>query len=182
MKSNVHAEPVWNHPVTVADIPEEGEEITLAPDEETRSALARFADVLAVPSLSARLRLQPDGAGGAIVTGELDATVKQISVVSLEPFDNKVREEIALRFAPEGAAPKSSDPDIEFDEADPSDSIRDGVIDLGAVVSEFLVLGIDSYPRKPGEVFTPPQPVDGDKRDTPFAALAKLKKKGRSSK
>jgi uncharacterized metal-binding protein YceD (DUF177 family) len=125
--------------------------------------------------------LQPDGAGGAVVTGELDAMVKQNSVVSLEPFDNKVHEEIAVRFAPAGAAPKNSDRDIEFDEADPSDAIKDGVINLGAVVSEFLVLGIDPYPRKPGEVFTPPQPVDGEKRDTPFAALAKLKKKGRSS-
>ncbi len=181
MKSNVHAEPAWNHPITVADIPEEGEEITLAPDEETRAALARFADVLAVPSLSARLHLQPDGAGGAVVTGELNATVKQNSVVSLEPFDNKVHEEIALRFAPEGAAPKRSDPDIEFDEADPSDAIRDGVIDLGAVVSEFLVLGIDPYPRKPGEVFSPPEPPGGEGRDNPFAALEKLKKKSRSS-
>jgi len=181
MKSNVHAEPVWNHPITVADIPEEGEDVTLAPDEETRAALARFADVLAVSSLSARLHLQPDGAGGAVVTGELNATVKQNSVVSLEPFDNKVHEEIALRFAPEGAAPKSSDPDIELDEADPSDAIRGGVIDLGAVVSEFLVLGIDPYPRKPGEVFSPPEPPGGGGRDNPFAALEKLKKKGRSS-
>lgn len=181
MKSNVHAEPVWNHPITVADIPEEGEEVTLAPDEETRAALARFADVLAVPSLSAQLRLLPDGEGGAVVTGELYATVRQNSVVSLEPFDNKVHEEIAVRFAPEGAAPKSSDTDIELDEADPSDAIRDGVIDLGAMVSEFLVLGIDPYPRKPGEVFTPPEPAGADKRDKPFAALEKLKKKGRSS-
>jgi uncharacterized metal-binding protein YceD (DUF177 family) len=181
MKSRVNPEPVWNHPVAVADIPEEGEEITLAPDEETRAALARFADVVAVPVLSARLYLQPDGAGGAMVTGELNATVKQNSVVSLEPFENKVHEEIALRFAPEGAVQKAPDPDFDLDESDPSDAIKNGVIDLGAVVSEFLLLGIDPYPRKPGEVFTPPQSGDGEKRDNPFAALAKLKK-GRSSK
>ncbi|HVT54816.1 MAG TPA: DUF177 domain-containing protein [Xanthobacteraceae bacterium] len=181
MKTNLPADPVWNHPVTVADIPEDGEDVTLAPDEETRAALARFADVIAVPALSARLHLQPDGAGGAVVTGELNATVKQNSVVSLEPFDNKVHEEIALRFAPEGAAPTSPDPDIELDEPDPSDAIKDGMIDLGAVVSEFLVLGIDPYPRKPGEVFTPPESGAAGKRDNPFAALEKLKKKGRSS-
>jgi hypothetical protein len=49
------------------------------------------------------------------------------------------------------------------------------------VVAEFLVLGIDPYPRKPGEVFTPPEPAGDAKRDNPFAALEKLKKKGRSS-
>jgi uncharacterized metal-binding protein YceD (DUF177 family) len=181
MKNHVNPEPVWNHPVVVADIPEEGEEIILAPDEDTRAALARFADVVAVPALSVRLYLQPDGAGGAMVIGELNATVKQNSVVSLEPFENKVHEEIALRFAPEGMVQKAPDPDFDHDELDPSDAIRNGVIDLGAVVSEFLVLGIDPYPRKPGEVFTPPQSGGGEKRDNPFAALAKLKK-GRSSK
>jgi uncharacterized metal-binding protein YceD (DUF177 family) len=181
MKTNSPAEPVWNHLVTVADIAEEGEDLTLAPDAETRAALARFADVIAVPAFSARLHLQPDGAGGAVVTGELDATVKQNSVVSLEPFDNKVHEEIAIRFAPEGAASKAPDPDIELYEPDPTDAVRDGVIDLGAMVSEFLVLGIDPYPRKPGEVFSPPEPGAAEKADNPFAALEKLKKKGRSS-
>lgn len=181
MKTNLPAEPIWNHPVTVTDIPEEGEDVTLAPDAETRAALARFADVIAVPALSAHLHLQPDGVGGAVVTGELNATVKQNSIVSLEPFDNKVHEEIALRFAPEAAAPKAPDPDIELDETDPFDAIKNGVIDLGVVLSEFLVLGIDPYPRKPGEVFAPPEPDALGKADNPFAALEKLKKKGRSS-
>src|SRR6185312_12466559 len=130
MKSNVHAEPVWNHPIIVADIPEEGEEVTLAPDEETRAALARLANVIAMPALSAQLRVMPDGAGGAIVTGALDATVLQSCVVSLDPFDNKVHEDIALAFAPEGAQKANLGPDIELDESDPSDSIKDGVIDL----------------------------------------------------
>jgi len=172
----MNADPVWTHPVAVADIPEEGEEVTLAPDEETRASLARFAGVPAVPALSAHLRLQPDGAGGAVVTGALDATVRQTCVVSLEPFDNKVHEEIALRFAPEGAAPAKADPDIGVDESDPADTVRHGVIDLGEVVSEFLVLGIDPYPRKPGVVFTPPEPGGGAARENPFAALEKLKK------
>lgn len=171
----------WSHPIKVEDIPEEGEDITLSPDEETRAALARFTGVLAVPAFTARLRLLPDGTGGAIVTGTFDASVRQNCVVSLEPFDNPVHEEIALRFAPESAKPaKSPGPDIEIEESDPSDSIIDGVIDLGAVMSEFLILGIDPYPKKPGVVFTPPATKD-DQRDNPFAVLEKLKKKGGSA-
>lgn len=177
----MNADPLWTHPIVVADIHEDGEDVALAPDEETREALARFSNVIAVPALSAHLHLQPDGLGGAMVTGELAAIVRQNCVVSLEPFDNKVHEEIALRFAPEAAASSKSDPDIEFDKSDPSDSIINGVIDLGAVVSEFLVLGIDPYPRKPGAEFAPLPPAGGEKRDNPFAALAKLKKKGRSA-
>lgn len=182
MKSHENIEPVWSHPLVVADIPEEGEDLTLVPDEETRAALARFSNVIAVPKLSAQLHLQPDGAGGAVLTGELDATVRQNCVVSLEAFDNNVHEEIALRFAPESAAAVKANPEIDMEESDPSDAIRNGVIDLGAVVSEFLVLGIDPYPRKPGAVFTQPQLDSGKAGDKPFAALAKLKKNGHSAK
>ncbi len=181
MKNHENMEPVWNHPLIVADIPEEGEDLTLVPDEETRTALARFSNVIAVPKLSARLHLLPDGAGGAVLTGELDATVRQNCVVSLEPFDNKVHEEIAVRFAPEGAAVAKADPDIDPEASDPSDAIKNGIIDLGAVVAEFLVLGIDPYPRKPGAVFTPLQEPGAEAGDKPFAALAKLKKSGQSA-
>ena len=50
----------------------------------------------------------------------------------------------------------------------------DGVVDLGAVATEFLLLGIDPYPRKPGAVFD--APPAGDAAGHPFAALAALKK------
>ena len=49
-----------------------------------------------------------------------------------------------------------------------------GVVDLGALATEFLILGLDPYPRKPGAVFEPPQ--DREPQGGPFAALAKLTK------
>ena len=49
-------------------------------------------------------------------------------------------------------------------------------VDLGAVATEFLLLGIDPYPRKPGAVFD--APATGDPAGHPFAALAALKKDG----
>ena len=48
------------------------------------------------------------------------------------------------------------------------------MVDLGAVATEFLLLGIDPYPRKPGAVFD--APPAGDPASHPFAALAALKK------
>ena len=38
---------------------------------------------------------------------------------------------------------------------DPPDPIIGGKIDLGALASEFLALGLDPYPRKPGAKFQP---------------------------
>ena len=39
--------------------------------------------------------------------------------------------------------------------------------------------GIDPYPRRPGAVFAPPDTAAEDAASSPFAALAKLKQKGR---
>jgi hypothetical protein len=47
-------------------------------------------------------------------------------------------------------------------------------VDLGAVATEFLLLGIDPYPRKEGAEFEPR--ITGDPAAHPFAALASLKK------
>ena len=37
---------------------------------------------------------------------------------------------------------------------DAPDPIVDGKIDLGALAAEFMILGLDPYPRKPGVVLT----------------------------
>jgi hypothetical protein len=48
-----------------------------------------------------------------------------------------------------------------------------GRIDLGGVITEFLALALDPYPRKPDVSF---QPAIEEKDPSPFAALAALKK------
>ncbi len=175
MKQERIAEP-WSHPLAVADLPPEGVGLKLVPDEATRAALAHYIDVLAVPALVADLKATPDGKGGVAVEGDLTATVRQTCVVSLEPFDNAVEEHIALNFLSEDAAmPAAFD---ETDEDYPADVIRGGAVDLGAIVTEFLALGVDPYPRRPGAVFAPPAAAE-DEASSPFAALAKLKPKGR---
>ena len=56
---------------------------------------------------------------------------------------------------------------------EPPDEIVNGQIDLGALTAEFLALGLDPYPRKPGVDFNYRDPAD--EKDSPFAALSKLK-------
>jgi hypothetical protein len=46
---------------------------------------------------------------------------------------------------------------------------------LGAIATEFLLLGIDPYPRKAGAEFSPQKSEDGSAK--PFAALEALKKR-----
>jgi hypothetical protein len=56
----------------------------------------------------------------------------------------------------------------------PEPLVRD-TVDLGGIATEFLVLGIDPYPRKPEAAFEPP-PAEDAPAANPFAALAALKK------
>jgi hypothetical protein len=61
---------------------------------------------------------------------------------------------------------------VDEDELDP---IVDGKLDLGALRVDFLALGLDPYPRKPGVEFVEPASEAGTDRDSPFASLARLK-------
>ena len=174
-QERVQEEPAWDHPLAVAEIPPEGAVLKLVPGEAEREALARHAGVLAVPSLVADIKATPDGKGGVVIEGDLAARVRQTCVVSLEPFDNAVNEHIALRFLPEGTRVAVGD-DEKTEEEEP-DLVRGGIVDLGAVIAEFLALGVDPYPRRPGAVFTPPAADARDEASSPFAALGKLKPK-----
>jgi hypothetical protein len=54
--------------------------------------------------------------------------------------------------------------------------LENGTVDLGTIATEFLILGLDPYPRKEGVEFAAPQPAS-DPAAHPFAALAALKKR-----
>jgi len=58
---------------------------------------------------------------------------------------------------------------------EPPEMLVDGKIDLGAIATEFLLLGIDPYPRKAGAEFATVKVDDAGSR--PFAALEALKKR-----
>ncbi len=101
-----------------------------------------------------------------------------VCVLTLEPFDSDLAEEVDVDFA---EAPASAQAATQADillgaqsgDRDPPDPIEDGAIDLGALAAEFLALGLDPYPRRPGAEFAPvTDPHDVIER--PFDALKKL--------
>jgi len=166
----------WRVPVAVEDVAETGERFELVADGEVRAALARIARLRELPRLQAYFEVTRHGAAGLRVAGRISATVGQVCVVTLEPLANEVAEEIDLLFVPpartkpEGPA-SPAPPDRDPDDVEP---LIGGSIDLGALAAEFLLLGIEPYPRKPGAVFAPPPDALPD--EGPFAALTALKK------
>lgn len=165
---------VWSVPVVLPEIPETGRHIELAADDQTRDSIAAAAGLSALPRLEASFDLVRHGSDGVRLAGRVTATVVQACVVTLEPVESQVDEPISLTFLadPGLAAAQGGLQSLEADE--PPELLRNGVVDLGAIATEFLLLGIDPYPRKPGAVFD--TPVAADPSGHPFAALAALKK------
>jgi uncharacterized metal-binding protein YceD (DUF177 family) len=160
----------WTFPVTVAEIPDGGGHYDLSADPAVRDAFARFAGLRTLSRLEASFDLTRRGDGVA-VRGEVKARVGQTCVVTLEPIENDVHETVDLVFAAaetdeQGASAKRK--------GEPPEPLENGVVDLGAVAAEFLSLGIDPYPRKPGVAFS--QAETATEGAHPFAALAALKK------
>ena len=173
--------PIWTVPVRIEDVPEEGTHFELSPDDKTRADIATLAGLRTLPRLVASFDVTRNGSGLRVV-GEIAATAGQTCVVSLEPVENEIREHIDLVFAPgmsalqSDAEPEDTDLDAkDLDAKEPPEALVDGTVDLGAIAIEFLVLGIDPYPRKPGVVFEGAS--IGEASSHPFAGLAKLKEK-----
>ena len=174
-------ERLFSRLVRVDALPREGQVVTIEATPPERAELASFYKLPAIAALTATLRLDPWGLGGARVTGAVHGELTQVCVVSLEPFPATVDEKVDVRFAPQTAAdPKSpaakEAQTFSLADEDEPDLIIDGKIDLGALTGEFFALGLDPYPHKPGEVFE--DSTKSDPTDSPFAALARQDKPG----
>ncbi|MEA2933539.1 MAG: hypothetical protein QOD74_185 [Variibacter sp.] len=165
-------ENVWTVPVRLDAVPAHGREIKLVADEEVRVTVARQAGVRGLPRLEAHLELRPRGKDALHVIGEVSATVEQTCSVTLEPVVNEVNEPVDVVFS------DAPDPRHGLDEqghiaGDGPEPLVGGAADLGALAVEFLMLGIDPFPRKPDAEFAAPKQEAG--ADNPFAVLAGLK-------
>ena len=172
MDSSEHS---WSVPVAVDDIPETGLRMEIEAPAPARAELAQRAGLRDLPQLSAVFDLTRKGAG-VHVRGQVRAQVGQTCVVTLEPVENAVEEAVDLEFAPgaEGEpGAKSARKRVAGDD-DAPEPLRGGVVDLGVLAAEFLILGIDPYPRKAGAEFAAPKQDEAGEH--PFAVLESLKK------
>jgi len=188
-KADNQAPAPWQVPVAIEGVAEAGQHFDLVADNDVRAAVAQLVGLRDLAKLQATFDVTRHGADGLHVSGRMSATVGQNCVVTLEPLVNEVEEDIDLLFAPPPppVARKAGEYKAGEDEAAEDGSERPqrswsgpepligGVVDLGALATEFLILGLDPYPRKPDAVFEAPQEVKPD--PGPFAALAGLKEK-----
>ena len=90
-----------SRPVSVRHLPPEGLEVAVEATPEERAALAKDFKLEAIHALEGRFRLTGT-AERVHVEGVVTARVGQICVVTLEPFDDVIEEEVEVDFAGDG--------------------------------------------------------------------------------
>ncbi len=142
----------------------------LVADETTRAALAERYGIPGIAKLRGVFNLHHERSGVIAATLRMQARVTQLCVITLEPFESDIAEEAELRFVP--AQEISEDEGEEFlpESLEGPDELpyANGIIDLGAALTEQLALALDPYPRKPGAEL--PSEASDDSAN-PFAAL-----------
>lgn len=167
-------DPAWDE--AVRDVPEGGVQRDRTANDTEKAALAALLDLVALQTLHAVYRIRPAGNGRYVLKGTLDASVEQTCVVSLKPMTSKIKQEVEGAFwpadqitgAPGGALDMEDEPDPE--------PIENGRLPVARLIFETLAAAIDPFPRAPDATLDwTPEPDDA-KPESPFAALAKLKK------
>ena len=160
-----------SRPVAVNRLPPAGLEVEVVATPEERQAIARDFNLPGIAALTGRYKVT-----GSLhrvqVRGRITATLTQTCSVTLDPFEASVDEVVEVDFTEPDALPEAVA--AEMEKAPTQDEIVNGRIDLGGLTAEFLALGLDPYPRKPGVDFA--FGGEADPADSPFAALDKLKR------
>lgn len=172
-----------HRPVRIEEIKQRGSRIAVRAEAGELAGIARMLELPSLEKLEARYLLTRNGERVKL-EGGIEASLHQTCIVTLDAFPVTLSVPLKLDFAPEAPENprrKSADEDggeidieVRLNEDDPPEPIVDGVIDLGAVTLEFLALALDPYPRKPGAAFA--EPVPEEPPESPFAALARLKR------
>ena len=176
---------VMPRPVLADDIREDGKSVVeIEASEAERIALAEAYNLPAIASLKARLTLSKRGPVIRVV-GALTARLTQTCVVTMEPFESDVEDQIDMEYAPPAYVTEAWERLAQLEASgstevapEPPDQIIDGKIDLGALTAEALALALDPYPKKPGAAFEGPADAGPTPDESPFAVLARLKGQG----
>ena len=164
--------------VRLDSMPAAGRDVVVSPSLEERTAIAGQLGVTSLDRLDVKLHAVKFR-GGMRVTGRLEASVTQPSVVSLDAVTQSISEPIDRIFLPGGekpyAASAGAEVFVDLEGDDIPDHFDGPEADLSDLIVETLALAVDLYPKAPGESLDD-LGLDPDlAKDNPFAALKALK-------
>jgi hypothetical protein len=153
--------------VNVARLPKKGMPVTIEATEAQRAELADLHGLVSVETFRADLTIAAWKRNGVSVDGRVIADVVQSCIVTLEPVEARIDEEVSQVFLPETSKlgresfGLGGEILIDVDGPDSPETFSGDVINVGALAEEFFGLGIDPYPRKAGAIL--PKASAGEK-------------------
>jgi uncharacterized metal-binding protein YceD (DUF177 family) len=187
--------PEWSHIVQADDIGSTPEKFRMSPKPEEIQGLCQRLGIEGINALQADVVMSRNSGNRVVhVKGTLTGELVQNCVLTLEELTVPVSEEFEAWFADPDATvsftkerqkmlsnKKGEDLPI-LDEKDDPEALIDGVIDVGEVATQFLLLAIDLYPQAEGALYDGPNDEargehPSDIRKNPFAALKDWKDK-----
>lgn len=180
----------WAYPIVAGDITNDAKDFLIEANKADFPAIANSLNVLSVHEIKATLRIHRTK-NSIRLRGQVSAVVEQSCVVTLEPVRQTLNEVIDRTFVANNTdidpvfAKMNSNREMMIDpeEIDPPEIVENGRLDLAAIALEHVIIGIDLYPRAPGADLSELAAVESVQteeieRESPFAALAKLKSAG----
>lgn len=175
----------FSYKVKVGHISANPVTVKLEADERERTGLARLWKVQSVQRLESELQIARWKKDGVRIRGRVEADIVQACVVTLEPVESTIVEDVDRIFVPEGSRlarlvlDERGEMVLDPEGDDVPDAFSGDTIDAGEAVCEAVALAIDPYPRKPGVEFSGhvESTAAEDQKPSPFAALKDWKKK-----
>jgi uncharacterized metal-binding protein YceD (DUF177 family) len=170
--------PPFQHGYDLRDLGRAGAEIRVEAHGDDLARIAAWAEVRALDSFGATIRLRRHSPTRFSLDADLQADVVQDCVVTLEPVRSRIERPVhrelhvaeTARLKPHESIPLG--PGAGDDET--PEEIDSLTYDLAAPLLEELVLAIDPYPRAQGVEFTAPAEAEA-RPESPFAVLKGLK-------
>ena len=168
----------FSYPLIVEDISSGEQHYHLTATLDNLQEIGEILQVPAVESFEADVYTKLNKKEHLLrVWGNLKATLRLQSVISLEYFLKTYTPEFAVLFDTKATYNTQKEEEVDFEE-DLPDIVIDGKIDLAEIALEQLALVLEDYPRQEGEVFEWKSEFSPDdtERENPFKILASLKK------
>ena len=160
-KNKESVAPEWSYLFSADDVQDQPVKMTISPNEEETQLLMKRLDLLSLDELRADLVLNRESGGIVVhVVGQIKAQLTQPCVVSLEPVEATITEEIeawyedldqavSLARVRQNRETTKGEKPVLSEQEDPEPMVE-GQIDLGELVTQYLSLYINPYPHKEG--------------------------------
>ena len=168
----------FSYPVKIDELNQNTYKFVLKADKDELKDIASVLQVINVNSFEAEISLKYTQREHLLrVWGNVKAQLILKSVISLEDFVQDFDVPFELIYDTKATYKDIKEMDLGINDEVP-DIVENGTINLADVAMEQIALNIDDYPRSEGEYFDFSKYSNEveDKKDNPFAILAKLKK------